>query len=654
MTERGNPMLLRRGWLYALLAALLAVLAPHVQRIPLWISIWVAGLLAWRAWLAWRGGTLPGKWILIPFTVLGVAGTVLSYGPRLGRDASVALLAIMLGLKVLELKALRDATVVICLGFFLIITNFLYSQTIATALYMLAIMAWLTATLVAFEDRNRTLSPLRALRTAGALMAQGAPLMLALFLLFPRVQGPLFGFPQATSAGVSGLSDSMSPGSLSSLSLSDEVAFRVQFQSVPPKAQSLYWRGPVLWDFDGKNWTMGSVGTTATGGLLHEATTTPIQYSVTLEPHNMRWVFAIDLPAAAPPDTALTNDYQLLSSRPIRTRLRYEVSSHLGYRYGVDERPELLSRALRLPRGYNPKALDLGREIRAKSPTDLDVVKNVLNIFRTELFFYTLVPPELGRDSVDEFLFGTRRGFCEHYAAAFVVLMRAAGVPARVVTGYQGGEMNPVGDYMIVRQSEAHAWAEVWLKDEGWLRVDPTAAVSPARIQVGIAAAVPASDPLPGTVRGTFELLRHLRFTLDAIANSWNQWVLGYTPDRQMKLLSDVGLGAATWQSLAVLLMSVTATVVAVLALLVLRKLRLTSRDPIARAWRAFCRKLAQRGTERRPDEGPLDFARRAAAEQPALETRIATIAELYIALRYAGESGKLQARRLRTLINAL
>ena len=198
---------------------------------------------------------------------------MLSYGPRFGRDASVALLAIMLGLKVLELKALRDATVVICLGFFLIITNFLYSQTIATALYMLVIMAWLTATLVAFQDHNRTLSPLRALRTAGTLMVQGAPLMLALFLLFPRVQGPLFGFPQATSAGVTGLSDSMSPGSLSSLSLSDEVAFRVQFQSRRrPRRRSLYWRGPVLWDFDGRTWTMGSVGSTATGGVLHEAT----------------------------------------------------------------------------------------------------------------------------------------------------------------------------------------------------------------------------------------------------------------------------------------------------------------------------------------------------------------------------------------------
>ena len=261
---------LREGWLYGLLAALFAVLAPHVLRLPIWVSAAVTGLLAWRAWLVWRGGTLPGKWILIPLTVLGASGTVLSYGPRFGRDASVALLAIMLGLKVLELKALRDATVVICLGFFLIITNFLYSQTIPTALYMLVIMAWLTATLIAFQDYNRTLPPLRALRSAGTLMLQGAPLMLVLFLLFPRVQGPLFGFPQATSAGVTGLSDSMSPGSLSNLSLSDEVAFRVQFHSPPPEAKNLYWRGPVLWDFDGRTWSMGGASTTASGGVRHE------------------------------------------------------------------------------------------------------------------------------------------------------------------------------------------------------------------------------------------------------------------------------------------------------------------------------------------------------------------------------------------------
>jgi transglutaminase-like putative cysteine protease len=485
-------------------------------------------------------------------------------------------------------------------------------------------------------------------------MLQAAPLMLALFLLFPRVQGPVFGFPQATSAGVTGLSESMSPGSLSNLGLSDEVAFRVQFHAEPPKPQSLYWRGPVLWDFDGRTWTMGGVGTTATGGQQHEATTAAIHYTVTLEPHLMRWVFAIDLPAAAPPDTALTNDYQLLASRPVRNRMRYEASSHLGYRYGLNERPELLKRALRLPRGFNPKSIELAQQIRSRSPTDQDVVKGVLEVFSTQLFFYTLVPPELGRESVDEFMFVTRRGFCEHYAGAFVFMMRAAGIPARVVTGYLGGERNPVGDYVIVRQSEAHAWAEVWLHNEGWVRVDPTAAVSPARIQVGIAAAVPASDPLPLSVRGSFELLKRMRYGWDALANSWNQWVLGYTPDRQLKLLGDAGLRAATWQTLVILMMSVAGALLAVLAVLVLHKVRLAPRDPVARAWRTFCRKLARHGTNRSPGEGPLHFAQRAATEQPRLKANIEAIAELYLGLRYAGRGGLAETRRLRELVRTL
>jgi transglutaminase-like putative cysteine protease len=654
MTSRDDASALRSAEVYSVLGVLIAVLAPHVERIPVWVSIAVAAALILRGWFAWRGAALPRKWLLIPLTVLGTTGVILSYGPRLGRDASVALLAIMLGLKVLELKALRDATVAVCLGFFLIITNFLYSQTIATALYMLAAMAWLTATLVAFQDRSRTLAPLQALRAAGTLMLQAAPLTIALFLLFPRVQGPVFGFPQATSAGVSGLTDSMSPGTLSRLSLSDEVAFRVRFRSPTPQPQSLYWRGPVLWDFDGRTWTGADAGTAATGGLDHQASAIAVEYTVTLEPHYMRWVFAIDLPAAAPPDTVLTNDYQLLFARPIRNRLRYDASSHLDYRYGLDEQPELLRRALRVPRGYNPKSLQLAQQLRQRSATDRDVVKNALDVYRSQPFFYTLVPPELGRDSVDEFLFVTRRGFCEHYASSFAFLMRAAGVPARIVTGYQGGEMNPLGDYMVVRQSEAHAWAEVWLRDEGWLRVDPTAAVSPARIQAGIAAAVPAGEPLPLSVRGSWQLFNRIHFTWDAMANFWNQWVLGYTPERQTKLLGDVGLRTPSWQTLAILLMCVAGAVVGMLALLVLRQLLLARPDPVVRLWRAFCRKLARRGTQRHPGEGPRDFARRAAAEQPALETTIGAIVELYICLRYAGQGGAAETRRLRQLVSSL
>src|SRR5262249_55558250 len=334
------------------------------------------------------------------------------------------------------------------------------------AAYMVAVILWLTATLVALHDHNRTLTPQRLLRISAVLLLQGAPLMAALFLLFPRVQGPLFGFQQTTTAAVTGLSDTMSPGSMSQLSLSDEVAFRVQFHSPPPKPQNLYWRGPVLSDFDGRTWSIGAASTTASGDVRHQRMGLPIRYTVTLEPHYQRWMFAIDLPSAAPLDAQLANDYQLLAQHPIRNRVRYDISSDVGYRYGLTESPALLQRALLLPRGDNPEGLQLARYLRGRSNSDGEIFAAVLDYFHRQPFFYTLVPPELGRDSVDEFLFETRRGFCEHYAAAFVFLMRAAGIPARVVTGYQGGEINPLGNYMIVRQSEAHAWAEVWLNGQ--------------------------------------------------------------------------------------------------------------------------------------------------------------------------------------------
>jgi transglutaminase-like putative cysteine protease len=640
---------LRRGAIYSLLAAFLVVCAPHVQRLPAWVSVAVAAMVAWRVWLLHGGRRLPSKWILLVLAMLGTAGVLVSFGPMLGRDASVALLACMASLKAMELRTQRDAMVLLCLGYFLIITNFLYSQTIATALFMLGVMAWLTATLVSLQDRNRRLGWRGAARTAAVLLLQASPLMLVLFVLFPRVQGPIFGIPQATSAGVTGLSDHMSPGDLSNLGLSDEVAFRVQFQSPAPRPSELYWRGPVLWDFDGRTWSAGEL----THSVLPRPETRgePLHYAVTLEPHSMRWMFAIDLPVRLPAGAMLSADYQLLSMRPVRNRMRYEISSNLGYRYGLRESPATLERALRLPRGFNPRAVELAGTLRARSASDAQMVDNALNLFRTQLFFYTLVPPPLGRHSVDEFLFDTRRGFCEHYASAFVFLMRAAGVPARVVTGYQGGEMNPLGNYLIVRQSEAHAWAEVWLQGAGWVRVDPTAAVSPARVEVGIAAAVPRTDPLPLSVRGDVEWLRQARLTWDATANAWNQWVLGYTPDRQVRLLESAGVKAPSWRTIALLLFVGTALVALVLASVVLLRLRAMPRDPVQVSWLQFCRKLARLGCVRKPGEGPLDFAARAAAARPAAAEQIRAIARLYVELRYAGDDSN--PRTLRTLVQA-
>jgi transglutaminase-like putative cysteine protease len=636
---------LRKRSILILLAGLALVAAPHAPRLSLWVSVAVAVLLGWRAWLAWRDRRLPPRWLLIVLAILTTVGVIATYIPFLRRDASVALLALMMALKCLELRTLRDATVAICLGYFLIITNFLYSQTIPTAVFMAGVMGWLTATMVSLQDHRGRLAPERAVRTAGMLMLQAVPLMLALFLFFPRIQGPVFGLPQATSAGVTGLSDNMSPGDLANLGLSDEVAFRVEFQTPPPRTAQMYWRGPVLWDFDGRTWTMGSVTSTLERSPVPGPDT--IRYTVTLEPHHMRWLFAIDLPNRVPVGARLTSDYQLLSERIVRVRQRYETSSRLAGLIEGDDATGALRRALRLPPGSNPRALELGQQIRAQSANGSEVVQRVLDMFRTQLFFYTLVPPELGRHTVDEFLFDTRRGFCEHYASAFVFLMRAAGVPARVVTGYHGGEMNPLGNYLIVRQSEAHAWAEVWLEGRGWQRVDPTAAVSPARIEAGVAAALPQGEPLPLAVRGDWRFVRQLRFTLDTITNSWNQWVLGYTPDRQLRLMERLGLGKPTWQALVVLLMGFAGAIVLVLALMILRRLRRASPDPAQRAYRRFCRVLARAGLPRAAAEGPNDFARRVMAARPDAATQVQAITELYVDVRYGhGGAGDLQLLR--------
>jgi len=640
----------RSGSMLSLLAAILVVSAPHAQRLPPWVSAFVLALMGWRMLAAQRDWRLPSRWLLVSVAVIAGAGVILTYGPLLGRDASIALLAVMTALKCLELRTQRDANVVICLGYFLTITNFLYSQTIPTALFMAAVLLWLTATGVGLQDRSRRLLPLQLGRTAALLMLQAVPLMVVLFLLFPRVQGPVFGFPQATSAGVTGLSETMSPGDLASLSLSDEVAFRVDFHSQAPKPAELYWRGPVLWEFDGRTWRLGAAA--ALGARAYETSGAAVRYTVTLEPHHTRWLFAVDLPATLPPNATLTTDYQLLAMRPVRVRERYEVTSYPSFRLGVNERAEALQRALRLPRSSNPRARELARRLRAAANSDREVVAAALNLFRTQLFFYTLTPPPLGLDPVDEFLLETRRGFCEHFASSFVFLMRAAGVPARVVTGYQGGEMNPLGGYLIVRQAQAHAWAEVWLEGAGWTRVDPTAAVSPARIEVGIAAAVPRSDPLPLGLRGDFRLLTHLRNTMDSITNTWNQWVLGYTPERQVRLLSRVGVGAPSWKSLTAMLVAAAGLVLLVLTALTLHRLRRDRGDSVQRAYLAFCRKLARAGIARADSEGPLAFARRVCTGYPPLASAVEDITDRYIALRY-GSAPAASARALRNRVRA-
>jgi transglutaminase-like putative cysteine protease len=342
-------------------------------------------------------------------------------------------------------------------------------------------------------------------------------------------------------------------------------------------------------------------------------------------------------------------DGQLVSTSPVRTRMRYDLTSVIAPEPALDENEGTLRRAKRLPAKFNPRASALAAQWRAASADDTEVLKRAVAFFREGNYVYTLEPPLLGADSVDEFLFVTKEGFCEHFSAAFVFLMRAAGIPARVVTGYQGGELNPIDSIITVRQSDAHAWAEVFLPGRGWLRVDPTAAAVPGRIEAGLARSVPQAAALPLMMRPELEWLRGARDRWEAVAHKWNVWVLGYNPERQRELMSLAGLRDADWRALTATLFAFLG--VMTLALLAWSLKRLARPDPVQKAWQAFCRKLAKRGVERAPHEGPRDYAARAARAVPAARLGILRIGELYIALRYGAHARMESVAQLRRLV---
>jgi transglutaminase-like putative cysteine protease len=626
--------------IYGLLLSILMVIAPHAVHLPLWISALCAALLSWRAYLAWSGNPLPKRWLLLSITLASVGGILIEFHTLFGREVGVTLLILLTALKFMELRSPRDATVLVYLACFIVITNFFYSQSIPTALYMLATLLAIVATWVHLYGENIALRP--RLRIATTLLLQAIPLTLVLFILFPRVQGPLWGLPQDAFAS-SGLDDRMAPGSISRLTLSDEVAFRVNYAGKPPRREQMYWRGPVLWEFDGRTWTPGRTAS----GIAPQFTETgqPIDYSVTLEPHNKTWLFALDMPERISVSARLTHDFRLVQQEPVKARLRYEVRSNLSYHANLHEAERQIQRALQLPPPFNPRALQLAANWRADGANDSAVVRAALAYFNREGFQYTLEPPPLGLHSVDDFLFTTRQGFCEHYASSFVFLMRAAHIPARVVTGYLGGEYNAVGNYYIVRQSDAHAWAEVWLSGRGWVRIDPTAAIAPARVERGLSAAVANNAALPFMARNPPQWLRDLRLNWDALANRWNQWVLGYNSELQFAFLTRLGMESITWQKMALNMMAGVGLIVVLFALLMLRHLFKRQPDKVQAAWLRLCRKLAKAGLPRAAHEGAQDYAERVAAARPDLAASIRDLAARYSALRYGARRDKQALR---------
>ncbi len=636
-----------RPWLLA--AAAMSIL-PHSQYQPTWMNGLLLLLLGWSAWL-WRyRGTQPPRWQLFLLVVIACAATLHEHRTLFGRDAGVSLLIVFMALKLLETRTPRDVHVVFALGCFLLLTHYFFAQDIPTALWLLASLLTLITMLIRLNAGSTPSSnPGRqSVRHAATLIAQALPFMLILFILFPRVNGPLWGLPGDAHKGQSGLSDQMSPGSISELVQSSEIAFRVRFESAPPSKQQLYWRGPVLERYDGTLWRQPR---SRPGTERIEPQGPVLRYETTLEAHQQRWLLALDAPLT-PTTSDFTLNGMLTAERkdPVQQRTRIRLSSTLAYRFNVHESQDVQQRNLQLPAGRNPKAVALAKQWREHDIRPDRIINQALTLFSRSEFAYTLRPPLLGEHPVDDFLFSTRRGFCEHYAAAFVVLMRAGGIPARVVTGYQGGEINPVDDYLIVRQSDAHAWSEVWLEDQGWIRIDPTAVVAPSRVDAGLANALPAGEPVPALLQVRADWLKLMRYRWDALNNAWNQYVLGYNDIRQRDFLSRLGILSFDWQSIAIFLGIGCAAAFMLITLWTLS--RREPEDPGVRLWKKACAKLARKQLHCAPAETPIMLLERVAREQPALASRLADVVDAYGRLRYGNEPDQLD--RLRRAVAAL
>jgi len=631
-----TPALAARLWLIVPLAL---VLAPHAWRLPPWLSLVWAVFALLSLYGAAKHRQPVGRAMKMLLTLAGVAGVVLQFGTLIGPSGGVALLAFLSGAKLLEVEGERDRIGLLFVGLFLLVAHFLDAQSLVTAAYMMLAGVAVVAGLIATQTPNAELAAAaqRNLALAGQMLAQALPLAILLFLLFPRIHGPLWGLPQQTAAR-SGLSDRMSPGDISQLIQSDELAFRAEFASARPDSSQLYWRGPVLWDYDGRTWrTSRPIGRT---GLNAAGVGTVLRYTLTLEPHRQHWLYLLGLPKRLPDvPSSLGTDLQWLAREPVTQRLRYEVEAYPDYRLDPELDATTRARALALPADINPRARALALGWRQAARDDAAAVEQALALFRREAFFYTLAPPLLGEAAVDDFLFNTRRGFCEHYASAFTFLMRAAGVPARVVTGYQGGEYNPMGNYWIVRGRDAHAWAEVWLAGRGWTRVDPTAAVAPGRVERGIVAALPAAERPGGLLNLEGAWLRPLHLGWDLLNNQWNQWVLGYNQERQRQFLSRLNPMLATLQGMLAVLLA-AASVALLLTAAALFRRRKTALDKPGRAYARFCARLEKIGLKRAPAEGAGSFARRAAGLRPDLAGPIEAITRLYVEARYGPGRG--------------
>lgn len=634
-----------------LLVSVVAVIIVHVSRLPIWLTAMCALCVLGRV-LIWQGRmSHPGNRIKLAVVVLMVVLIIIQFGRNvLSTDATVGVLLIGITLKLLEMHRKRDVLLVIYLCYFTLVAEFIYSQSIPIAFYTVVTVVIITSALISLNQSPQAQRPWRTAKLAAIILAQSVPLMAACFLLFPRIS-PLWSMPLQSKNGVTGLSDSMSPGDIGELARSAEVAFRVKFSGEAPDYSELYWRALTLDDFNGHQWRRGLTLDMPQFLGSNPADTRPwfrdmeykgraVQYNVILEPTYENWIYTLALPQIHDERMLMGRDLQVNSIRRITQRYTYDARSTLDYRADADDEGLSQRRARRLPSDSNQRSFEFSTQLRKTVPSDEAYVQAVLNHYRTEKFYYTLSPRKLGNNPVDEFLFDTREGFCEHYASSFTFLMRAAGIPARVVTGYMGGEFNPYDSTLTVRQYDAHAWSEVWIAGKGWLRVDPTAAVAPQRISQGSNIALKQEKEFMNNE--IFSLMRYrdsrllndLRLQLEMMDYAWNRFVLNYNQDMQFQLFNSL-FGAVTRLKIVLSVLGFMLVVTLFVVLVIFRKSAQSKLPPATRYYLDFCDYLARLGFPRRIGESPLQYLERMSRQHPQWRPELEPITRDFIHLAY-------------------
>lgn len=645
MEQRMNHQIEKNRHIPPLAGALTLAYAPHIVHLPLWITFWCLGLWSYAILKAVKHRPFPSDAFRYLLTVLGLMGGIATYGLSFNRDVGVALLSVMVGLKPLEIRTHRDVIMTIFLCFFLVISNLLFSTELLMTLYMFVSVVVTTAVLIGLHHPRGSFR--NHLRLAGKILLQALPLMVIFFLLFPRLHGSLWGLPSRTS-GTIGFSDEMEPGTISELVSNSEIAFRAEFHGPVPRPSEMYWKGLVLWRFDNRKWTKGFTSPFLTERIQG---THPFEYTITLEPQNQPWLFALDFPSKGISPIPIRADGTLRALRRIKEQFQYRLISLTRYRTGPMKPWD--RRGLILPHDGNLRARTLANQWLEQAQSQEKIVKLAMDFFRNNDFYYTLRAPLLGANSVDEFLFETRKGYCEHYASAFAFLMRAAGIPSRIAVGYLGGEKNPFGNYVVVHQSDAHAWVEIHLPGQGWIKVDPTSAVAPARVESGTEAALPLNER-PGLFGSwfvgepLFRMWKQVQFGWDAVNILWNRKILGYGTLSQKQFLSWFGIHTGKWQTpLKAFLIGITFTALFI-TLYFFRGFRFIPRptDPVQASYLRLCRKIEKIGLPRRPHQGPLDYLAVIEMGRKERADEISDIMNLYVRLRYGKKPDPADRKR--------